>query len=120
MATSRVIFLEDDQDLREVLSDVMTGWGIEVVAVASVREFESAMSDGQHFDLAILDINLGPDAPSGIAAYRWLKDRQFAGRTVFLTGHAHSHPLVTEALRLGDAMVQAKPMSVAELRALVG
>lgn len=120
MTTSRVIFLDDDRDLREVFAELVTGMGISVSTVSSVGELEAAMSKpGSNFDLAILDINLGPDAPSGIDAYRWLKDHDFAGRTVFLTGHARSHPLVSEALRLGDATVHDKPISVAELRAIM-
>jgi DNA-binding NtrC family response regulator len=120
MTTRRVLFLDDDQDLREVFTELMGTLGVAVTAVASVPELEHVVNgDDGAFDLAILDINLGPDAPSGIAAYRWLKEHHFRGRTVFLTGHAHSHPLVSEALRLGDASVHAKPMSVAELRAIM-
>ncbi len=121
MATNRVIFLDDDPDLRDVFTELMKNLGIAVETVASVPELEEVMSrpDGA-FDLAILDINLGPGAPSGIDAYRWLKEHRFTGRMVFLTGHARSHPLVSQALQLGDASVYDKPISVAELRAIMG
>jgi DNA-binding response OmpR family regulator len=71
------------------------------------------------FDLAILDINLGAGSPSGLAGYRWLREHEFAGRVVFLTGHARSHPLVAEASEIGDAVVYEKPMTAAQLRAIM-
>jgi DNA-binding NtrC family response regulator len=120
MSTSRVIFLDDDQDLREAFAAVMAGLGIAAETVSSVAQLEDAVTRAsESFDLAILDINLGPDAPSGLEAYRWLKAHRFPGRMVFLTGHARTHPLVSEALRLGDARVYDKPISVAELQGIM-
>ena len=69
--------------------------------------------------LALLDINLGAGVPSGLDAYRWLKDNGFPGRTVFLTGHARSHPLVREARELTHVQVLSKPIESAVLLALV-
>jgi CheY-like chemotaxis protein len=120
MATRRVILLDDDADLREVFTDLMAMLGVAVATAASVDELERAVTkaDGP-FDLAILDINLGPGAPNGLDAARWLKQHAFKGRMVFLTGHAGSHPLVTQARELGDVRVYDKPISVAELRELM-
>lgn len=121
MATRRVIFLDDDQDLREVFTVMTSQLGIAATAVASVAELTRAMTDHSDgaFDLAILDINLGAGSPSGLAAYRWLRDHQFTGRVVFLTGHARSHPLVSEASQIGDAVVYEKPMTAAQLRSIM-
>jgi DNA-binding NtrC family response regulator len=121
MPTTRVIFLDDDQDLREVVVELVADLGFQIEAVESVEQFEAVMvAHACAFDVAILDINLGPDAPSGIDAYRWLKSHDFPGRVVFLTGHAVSHPRVLEAARLGDARVYDKPISLQELRAIIG
>jgi FixJ family two-component response regulator len=121
MTTRRVIFLDDDPDLREVFAALMSSLGITATPVASVSELTRMMGDQPDggFDLAILDINLGAGSPSGLAAYRWLRDHQFEGRIVFLTGHARSHPLVVEASHIGDAIVCEKPMTAAQLRALM-
>lgn len=61
-------------------------------------------------DVAVLDINLGTGQPSGIEAYDWLLGQNFAGRLLFLTGHAHAHPLVARAERLNRAIVLDKPL----------
>jgi len=120
MATRRVVFLDDDADLREVFSDLMGAMGVAVETAGSVGELEEVIERApDSFDLAILDINLGPGEPSGLDAYRWLKQHDFKGRMAFLTGHARSHPLVTAARELGDVRVLDKPISVAELRQLM-
>src|SRR5262245_17042472 len=113
----RVIFLDDDRDLREVVVALMALSNAECDAVASVDELKELVGRvGLAYDLAILDINLGADRPSGLDAYRWLRTRGFKGRVAFLTGHARSHPLVQQACRLGDAMVHDKPVSFEEMK----
>ena len=116
MAATRVIFLDDDEDLRDVFTELLTVMGVSVEAVGSVSELEAVVSArGSGFDLAILDVNLGPAAPSGVDAYRWLKEHEFAGRVVFLTGHGRSQAL--EGAR--DVKVLGKPISATELRAIL-
>lgn len=115
-----VLFLDDDNDLREVVVELTRASDVNCEAVASVVEMQAAVQRSREaFELAILDINLGPGQPSGVDAYRWLLQQGFTGRIAFLTGHAHSHPLVAEALRVGDAVVHEKPMTVASFRAML-
>jgi FixJ family two-component response regulator len=111
-ADGGVIFLDDDHGLREAFANLLqVAFGRTCVPVGSYRDL-IALGDHTHAcPVAFLDINLGPECPSGIDAYRWLRARAYGGRIVFLTGHAASHPLVAEARRLGDARVVAKPMS---------
>ena len=120
MSTTRVILLDDDEDLRDAFAELGTHLGVDVTVVSTVTEMETAVNrEHTAFDLAILDINLGPEMESGVDAYRWLRDQHFGGRIVFLTGHARSHPLVTEARRLGDASVHNKPLRIDQLRELL-
>jgi CheY-like chemotaxis protein len=70
-------------------------------------------------DVAILDINLGRDAPSGIDVCHWLRGNDFRGRTVFLTGHAQSSPLVRKALELPNTTLLTKPVSVERLASIL-
>jgi DNA-binding NtrC family response regulator len=116
----RILFLDDDDDLRETVVGLIEEMGVTCEAVSSVAEMQAVIRrSGSAFDLAILDINLGADQPSGVDAYRWLRQEAFRGRIAFLTGHARSHPLVAEALRTGDAVVHDKPMTVDALRAML-
>jgi FixJ family two-component response regulator len=70
-------------------------------------------------DSAILDINLGPGQPSGIDAYKWLRNNGYRGRIAFLTGHAGTHPLVIEATRIGDAEIFSKPVDPDQIQTIV-
>lgn len=116
-----VLLLDDDEDLRNALSELIALLtGHRCLALASVAELKARREDSLACDIAILDINLGADQPSGLDAYDWLSREHFAGRVAFLTGHAHSHPLVARAATLGDARVYGKPIGSDELCDLLG
>jgi FixJ family two-component response regulator len=120
MSATDVLFLDDDDDLRETFTDlVRTVFERECFSCGSYDELLALGDRALSCGVAVLDINLGPQVPSGLDAYGWLRGRGFLGRIVFLTGHASSHPLVVEATRLGGADVVAKPISSGVLRALL-
>src|SRR5437899_7153024 len=106
-----VLLLDDDDDLLGALQEGIHdegGWDcVAAHNLAELTELEGYLLDCR---LAILDINLGPGLPSGVDAYHWLRKKRFAGRVVFLTGHARSHPLVVEAERVQGATVRQKPL----------
>ena len=117
---SDVLFLDDDDDLRATFADlVRTIFARECHGIGSQRDLIALGERALHCGVAILDINLGPQAPSGLEAYGWLRRHGFEGRIVFLTGHAASHPLVMQARRLGDAEVVSKPVSLDRLTTML-
>ena len=116
----RVLVLEDDADLRTILCELLSLSGADgCVSAGTVAELKGKHTEALGCGLALLDINLGAGVPSGLDAYRWLKDSGFPGRTVFLTGHARSHPLVREVLELTHVQVLSKPIESKVLLALV-
>jgi FixJ family two-component response regulator len=116
----RVLVLEDDGDLRDILCELLQVVGVEqCVEAASLEQMERQRAQVLECTLAILDINLGASVPSGLDAYHWLRRNGFQGRIIFLTGHARSHPLVSEAYRLKDVKVLAKPVDTQVLLDLV-
>ncbi len=116
---SRVIVLEDDEDLRSMLCQFFKVGGAErCLGVGSVAELQANEAAVLGCTLAILDVNLGPDMPSGLDAFRWLKERAFAGEIIFLTGHGRSHPLVKAAYELPNVRVLEKPIEPKVLRQL--
>src|SRR3954466_1526166 len=116
MPDETVLLLDDDDDLRETLTEVMeNGFGRACVGVRSVAELMQRRQDVLACHRAVLDVNLGPGVPSGLDAYRWLRSEGFTGPIVFLTGHAGTHPLVAEAQRIGSARLVGKPASMAAI-----
>lgn len=121
MATGGVLLLDDDDDLRDALADLVPLLtGQRCLSLRSVAELMARRQEALACATAILDINLGPGQPSGLDAYAWLEREHFAGRVVFLTGHARSHPLVARAAAVGAARVYQKPIGIPELRELLG
>jgi DNA-binding NtrC family response regulator len=115
-----VVIVDDDPDLRSAIEDVIGLWPDH--RCLALKDHEDLLKHGEEVmsaDLVILDVNLGPDVPSGIDAYRWLREQGYRGRIVFLTGHARSHPSVAEALRIGDARVFEKPIQLETLQRIV-
>ncbi len=116
----RVLVLDDDKDLRSVMSDLFLVLGAdECILAASVGELDKDRERLKNFSVAVLDVNLGRDQPTGVDAYEWLRGIGYRGKVAFLTGHAASHPLVLEASNLKDAEVIQKPASLERLENLL-
>jgi DNA-binding NtrC family response regulator len=120
MGTGFVLYVEDNDDLRELVVELVTDvLQRRCVGVGSYEELVDLGEAALGCSVAILDINLGPNRRSGIDAYAWLRDKGYTGRVVFLTGHASTHPLVVEAQRIGDAQIFSKPIDPGRLRSII-
>jgi DNA-binding NtrC family response regulator len=120
MGPGFVLYVEDNDNLRELVVELVTAvLKHRCVGVGSYDELVGLGDEALGCSIAILDINLGPHQPSGIDAYRWLRDEGYRGRIVFLTGYASTHPLVIEAKRIGDAEIFSKPIEPDRLRSIV-
>jgi FixJ family two-component response regulator len=107
--------LDDDADLLEALADLLQTRNCRSVLARSVDELKGQEGEVLGADVAVIDINLGPGLPTGLDAYDWLLSKNYKGRILFLTGHAHAHPLVARAEKLHRAEVLDKPMDGALL-----
>jgi DNA-binding NtrC family response regulator len=102
--------LDDDADLLDILAELLEERGCHCLPARSLEELKRHASEVLKADVAVLDINLGAGQPSGVDAYEWLVSEGFAGRLLFLTGHARGHPLVARAEQLHRAAVLDKPL----------
>jgi DNA-binding response OmpR family regulator len=102
--------LDDDADLLESLAELLQDHDCRCLVARSLAELKALGPSVLAADVAVLDINLGSGEPTGIDAYDWLMSQSFAGRLLFLTGHAHAHPLVARAEHLQRATVLDKPI----------
>lgn len=105
-----ITFLEDNDELREVLSEVTKSeLGEEALGFSCFDHLVARRNEVLKTKMAILDINLGADQASGVEVFHWLKDQGYAGKICFLTGHGKSHPMVQAACEIG-AEIWTKPM----------
>lgn len=116
MADFDVLLLDDDEDLRVALADVISRiTSRRVLALASVENLKIEIQNALKTKLAFLDINLGLNAPNGLDAFQLLFLQGYGGRVFFLTGHARNHPLVKAVEKLGHAEILIKPVSIEKL-----
>lgn len=114
-----VLLVDDDEDLRQVLSDFLLMEGANCIAAASLAQVEAQADAALATQLAILDVNLGDSQPTGVEVCRWLREHGFAGPIVFLTGHAATDPRVVEASGQPNTRVLSKPVASDTLADLV-
>jgi DNA-binding NtrC family response regulator len=111
----RVLIVEDDEVLNEILLDELKERGHDPSATAGVESAVEALGKSD-FDVAVLDLML-PDG-SGLDVLKWIAEQGLSTECVVLTGHA-TVPTAIEAMRLGAYDYVTKPTSMDELDALV-
>jgi len=115
-----ILILDDAEDLLYLMATTIDHFcGYKVLTAKSHHEVKELGQRALNSDLAILDINLGPNEPNGVDVYRWLRDNGFTSKIFFLTGHAPTYPLVVEAAQLGDVEVLCKPIRLETLVEIV-
>jgi CheY-like chemotaxis protein len=112
----RILVVDDDADLREVIALALDGQGHEV---DSVDSGQAALEQLAHhaYDLVVCDLHM-PDV-DGRAIYR-VVGRRPSPRPAFLfvTGYAHAKPY-EEFIKAAQAPVLAKPFAITVLRGAV-
>jgi DNA-binding response OmpR family regulator len=112
----RVLVVEDDADVREVMADALASDGHDVVVAIDGRSALDELA-GQPFDLILLDIALGP-GPDGVEVCRRLRSAGDDAHVVAVTARDGEADVVL-ALEAGADDYVAKPVGIAELRSRV-
>jgi len=113
MAGERILVVDDEADIIELLRDILVGEGF-VVDVAAEANAALTLIRENIYDLAILDFNL-PDM-DGVMLHHQIRqmDEELASRTIFMSG------LVQSDENLGyytshSAGFLAKPFDIADV-----
>lgn len=114
-----MLIVDDDEDLRETLGDVLASLHTNSVKVGSLRDIERRNEELAGCFLALLDINLGPNEPSGLDVCAWLLAHDFTGHIVFMTGHAAGYPLVMDARAMRGVAILQKPIDLRVIEGMI-
>lgn len=116
-----ILVMDDDIDLLEVLQETLVTLCKvdQVITATSMDAVQKQKEKILGCELAILDVNLGAERPSGVNVAEWLRDNGFKGKIIFLTGHAISDPEVLAATRMPNTKVVAKPIGLSQLLGFV-
>jgi DNA-binding NtrC family response regulator len=112
MSTPHVLVVDDEDDIRALIDEILSEEGYEVTVAADAAAARLA-TDARKFDLILLDIWM-PDT-DGITLLREWSDRGgLDGPVVMMSGHGTVDTAV-EATRLGAFDFVEKPLSLAKL-----
>jgi DNA-binding response OmpR family regulator len=112
----RVLVVEDDTDLCEVMAGALASDGHLVVQAADGRAALDALAAGS-FDLILLDLTLGP-GPDGVEVCRRLRAAGDDAHVVAVTAREGEADTVL-VLEAGADDYVTKPVGIAELRSRV-
>src|SRR5512141_1632162 len=110
--TRQILIVDDEKNIRRVLSVTLTGRGYHTQAVASAEEALRACEQTP-FDLALLDIRL-PGEMDGVALLGEIHARWPSILVIMLTAHASVASAIT-ALRDGAFDYLVKPATMEEV-----
>ncbi len=114
-----ILIVEDEEDVRRVISAALTSAGYEVATVASGREMESYLT--QHPSptelVVLMDIALGME--NGLELAQAAQARFGPLRVLFMSGFADDVLLMDKQLSPADAQFIRKPFVRSELLAAV-
>jgi two-component system, NtrC family, response regulator AtoC len=112
---SRIMIVEDNDLLREVLETVFTASGIEILAVESA---EMALARIRDFapGIVLTDVRLGD--MDGLELLERLQQQQYPADVVVMTGHEGMHDAI-RAIQAGAYDYLVKPFEVEDLHEIV-
>ena len=111
----RVLVVDDEPDIREMIERVLLRMGLEVVQAADVQDALQKLNSAS-FDLCLTDMRL-PDG-EGLEIVRYITGRNMHVPVAVITAHGNMENAVS-ALKFGAFDYLSKPVALEQLRALV-
>src|SRR5688572_10100743 len=115
METARVLVVDDEPSILNLLKEALGKWGYQVTCAANGGEALEAIRNGL-FDAALMDVRM-PDM-SGLDLLRAVKAHDESIEVVIMTGYPTISSAV-EALKEGAYDYLSKPLILDELRHLM-
>lgn len=112
MSQLRILYVDDDADLRTIVKDQLTGIGY-TLDEAEDGAVAIEMLEKGNYDLMLLDINM--PVKSGIDVLKFIKDKGLKCKVIMLTGRV-GFSVATETLRLGADDYITKPFNIEYLQ----
>lgn len=111
----KILIIDDEAFIRETVSRILTDEGYQVCQAANMREASEQVASGE-IDLALLDLNLGPE--DGIDVLKILKELDPELLVIIITGFGSVESAV-DALKMGAFHYMKKPFKADALRVIV-
>lgn len=115
MSQETILIIDDESFIRETVQRILEEDGYTVLSAASGQEAQTLIA-GQDVDLALLDLNLGPE--NGLQVLESLKESSPDLLVIIITGYGSVESAV-DALKLGAFDYIKKPFKADALRVIV-
>jgi len=112
----KVLVVDDDATMREVLKMRLEQWGLQVLLASDAQEATSLI-ESQHPDMVISDVIM-PEI-SGLELLRILIGEDAHRPVILITAHG-SVDMAVEAIKVGAQDFLTKPLDYSKLKSLVG
>jgi CheY-like chemotaxis protein len=116
-ATGRLLVMDDEEALRNLLKTVLTGFGYEVQTARDGAEaialFEEAMGAGRGFSAVLLDLTVN-GGMGGAEAVAKLRELEPAAKLIVSSGYSDG-PVMSDFAKYGFDAVIPKPWTTTEL-----
>ncbi|MBI5891192.1 MAG: sigma-54-dependent Fis family transcriptional regulator [Nitrosomonadales bacterium] len=114
-AIPRVLVVDDEADILELLELALVRMGLEVVRAGGVQQARQCLDD-EHFDLCLTDMRM-PDG-DGLEVVRHISERGLDVPVAVITAHGNLENAVA-VLKAGAFDYLSKPVALDQLRTLV-
>jgi two-component system response regulator PilR (NtrC family) len=111
----RVLVVDDEADILELLELALVRMGLEVVRAGGVKQAKQCLDSGR-FDLCLTDMRM-PDG-EGLEVVRYISERDLDVPVAVITAHGNLENAVA-VLKAGAFDYLSKPVSLDQLRTLV-
>ena len=113
MSDRRILIVDDEQDILDLLKEFLSGEGFEVDTAVDARGALDLIRN-HIYEVAVLDFNL-PDM-NGIMLHRQIRqmDEELADKTVFMSGMAQDGSHMDYYATIGGAFL-TKPFDVTQV-----
>jgi CheY-like chemotaxis protein len=116
VAKSRILLVDDNDDIRAVFQEGLEGRGFEVVPAVSVNEALSLIST-EKFDVLLSDLHM-PDAGDGLTVVSAMRHAQPDAVTLVQSGYPAMQE-ATAAILLQADEILAKPVGLAQIAEII-
>ncbi len=113
----RVLVVDDEQSMRELLVIVLGNAGYHVTAVGSADAARAAL-EAEPFDCLLTDLRMGSDRNAGMELLSWVKQQSPATPAIMITAHGSVETAI-DAMKRGAADYLMKPFKNDEIRLVV-
>ncbi len=114
--TKRILIVDDEKNMRWVLSQALSAEGFEVLEAVDGKEALAAVADCEP-DVMVLDHRM--PAPDGMEVLRRLRAKGATFPVIMLTAHGNVEQAV-EAIKAGATEYLTKPFDLEELKLAIG